>query len=420
METARNTPHPLSNDPYDVEKIRQDFPTLHQEVKGHPLAYLDSGATSQKPQTVIDCLKHFYEQDNANVHRGVHTLSERATLAYEAVRGKVQRFLNASTEKEIVFVRGTTEGLNLVAQCHVRPMLKPDDEIIISEMEHHSNIVPWQMLCKETGAQLKVIPMNDQGELIMERFYELLSPRTKFVSVTWVANSLGTINPVKAIIDAAHAQGATAMLDAAQAVPHLTVDVQALGCDFLPFSSHKVLGPTGIGALFGKENLLEAMPPYQGGGDMIRTVTFEETTYAEVPLKFEAGTPNIADTIAMGVALDYLESVGIERVAGHEAKLLTYATEQLSEVPGIRRFGTAASKCSVLSFLLDGVHAHDVGTILDGNGVAVRTGHHCAQPVMTHFGVPATTRATLGLYNNQADIDALVAGLPRVSEKLSR
>ena len=420
METARGVPHPLSNEAYDVERIRKDFPTLHQEIKGYPLAYLDSGATSQKPQAVIDCLNSFYQHDNANVHRGVHTLSERSTLAYEAVRGKVQRFLNASTENEIVFVRGTTEGINLVAHCHVRPMLKPDDEIIVSEMEHHSNIVPWQMLCKETGARLKVIPMNDQGELIMESFYELLGPRTKFVSVTWVANSLGTVNPVKEIIDATHAQGATVMLDAAQAVPHLTVDVQALDCDFLAFSAHKVLGPTGIGALFGKMELLEAMPPYHGGGDMIRTVTFEETTYADVPLKFEAGTPNIADTIAMGEAFDYLEKLGIERVAAHEAELLTYATEQVSEVPGIRIIGTAKSKCSVLAFLLDGVHAHDIGTILDGRGVAVRTGHHCAQPVMTHFGVPATTRASLGLYNNRADIDALVSGLHRVSEIFSR
>lgn len=420
MDTARSTPHTLNNLAYDVEQIRKDFPALAQQVKGHPLAYLDSGATSQKPRAVIDCLRHFYEHDNANVHRGVHTLSERATLAYEAVRGKLQAFFNASSEKEIVFVRSATEGLNLVAHCHVRPMLSAGDEIIITEMEHHSNIVPWQMLCMETGAKLKVIPMNDDGELNMEAFHGLLGPRTKFVSVTWVANSLGTINPVKQIIEATHAQGATIMLDAAQAVPHLKIDVQALDCDFLTFSSHKVMGPTGIGALYGREALLEEMPPYQGGGDMIRRVTFEETTYADVPMKFEAGTPNIADTIAMGAAFDYLESIGIERVAAHEAELLAYATEKVSQVPGIRLIGTAEHKCSVLSFVLDGVHAHDVGTILDGYGVAVRTGHHCAQPVMAHYGVPATTRASLGLYNNTADIDALVTGLFRVSEVFAR
>lgn len=411
---------PGSNEPLDVEAIRRDFPTLHQEIKGHRLAYLDNGATSQKPQVVIDKLRDFYEHDNANVHRGVHTLSERSTLAYEAVRAKVQRFLNAGEEKEIVFVRGTTEGLNLVAACHVRPMLREGDEIIITEMEHHSNIVPWQILCKETGAKLRVIPINDDGELLMDKFHETLGPKTKFVSVVHVANSLGTVNPVEEIIAATHAQGATVMLDAAQSAPHSPLDVQALDCDFLTFSSHKVFGPTGIGALYGKAELLEAMPPYQGGGDMIRTVTFEETVYADVPFKFEAGTPNIADTIAMGTALDYLTEIGLDRVADYEHDLLAYATEQVRDIPGIRLIGTAKRKSSILSFVMDRAHAHDVGTILDGNGVAVRTGHHCTQPVMMRFGVPATTRASLALYNNRDDIDALVKGLHRVSEIFSR
>lgn len=420
MSASPALPHPMHNEPYNVESIRNDFPTLHQDVKGHPLVYLDNGATSQKPQAVIDALRGFYEHDNANVHRGVHTLSERATLAYEAVRAKVQHFLNAREEKEVVFVRGTTEGINLVAHSHVRPMLREGDEIIISEMEHHSNIVPWQILCMQAGAKLRVIPFNDRGELIMERFYEFLGPRTKFVSVTYVGNSLGTVNPVKEIIDASHAQGVTVMLDGAQAVPHLAIDVQALDCDFFTYSAHKVLGPTGIGALFGKEALLEAMPPYQSGGDMIRTVSFEETTYADVPYKFEAGTPNIADTIAMGAGLDYLQAVGLDRVAAHETELLTYATEQVQKIPGIRLIGTAEHKSSILAFVMEGVHAHDVGTILDGNGVAVRTGHHCTQPVMTHFGVAATTRASLGLYNTRSDIDALVAGLLRAAEVFRR
>ncbi|MFT5393603.1 MAG: cysteine desulfurase/selenocysteine lyase [Gammaproteobacteria bacterium] len=420
MTTSTASTHATHDQRYDVEAVRRDFPTLRQEVKGYPLAYLDNGATSQKPQVVIDRLRDFYEQDNANVHRGVHALSERATLAYEAVRAKVQGFLNAALEKEIVFVSGTTEGLNLVAHCHVRPMLQAGDEILITEMEHHSNIVPWQMLCKETGAILKVIPINDDGELVMEKFHELLGPRTKFVSVVYVANSLGTVNPVKQIIDAAHALDITVMLDGAQAVSHGGVDVQALDCDFFTFSSHKVFGPTGIGALYGKADLLEAMPPYKGGGDMIRTVSFEETVYADVPLKFEAGTPNIADTIAMGTALDYLQGLGLERVAAYEKELLAYATEAVSQIPGIRLIGTAREKASILSFVMDGAHAHDVGTILDGYGVAVRTGHHCTQPVMKRFGVAATTRASLALYNNRTDIDALVSGLHRVAEIFKR
>jgi len=408
------------DDPYDVEAIRRDFPALHQEVNGHRLAYLDNGATSQKPRAVIDALTRFYENDNANVHRGVHTLSERATLAYEAVRGKVQHFLGAADEREVVFVRGTTEGINLVARCHVRPRLEPGDEIIVSEMEHHSNIVPWQILCQETGARLRVIPIDDDGALVLERFHEMLSSRTRFVSLVHVANSLGTVNPVRAIIEAAHAEGVTVMLDGAQSAPHMPLDVQALDCDFFAFSSHKVLGPTGIGALYGKRALLEEMPPYQGGGDMIRTVSFEETTYAEVPLKFEAGTPNIADTIALGTALGYLQSVGLDRVAAHEQALLEYATEALAAIDGVRLIGTAPRKAGILSFVVSGVHAHDVGTILDSCGVAVRTGHHCTQPVMARFGVPATTRASLALYNNRDDTDALVAGLYRVKEIFKR
>ena len=401
---------------FDVESIRADFPALHQEVKGRPLAYLDSGATSQKPHAVIDALRSYYEQDNSNVHRGVHTLSERATAAYEGTREKVRSFLNAASSREIVFARGTTEAINLVANSFVRPRIGEGDEIVISHMEHHSNIVPWQLLCEETGARLRVVPIDDDGVLDLGAYLEMLGPHTRFVSMTYVANSLGTVNPVREIIEASHACGAPVMLDAAQAVPHLAVDVGALDCDFLAFSAHKALGPTGIGALYGKRELLESMVPWQAGGDMILSVTFEKTTWNAVPYRFEAGTPNIADTIAMGVGLDYLHGLGLDRVAAWEHELLAYATERVGAIPGVRIFGNAPEKSSILSFVIEGVHAHDVGTILDSEGVAVRTGHHCTMPVMARFDVPAMARASLAFYNNRADIDALVVGIEKVHE----
>ena len=402
--------------PFDVEAIRADFPALHQEVRGRPLAYLDNGATSQKPRAVIDALTRYYEQDNANVHRGVHTLSERATAAYEGTRERVRAFLNAADSREIVFARGTTEAINLVANGFVRPRLREGDEIVISHMEHHSNIVPWQLLREQTGAKLRVVPIDDDGVLDLPAYHAMLGPRTRFVSMTWVASSLGTVNPVAEVIEAAHAVGAPVLLDAAQAVPHLAADVRALGCDFLAFSAHKVCGPTGIGALYGKLEHLEAMSPWQAGGDMILAVTFEKTTYNEVPYRFEAGTPNIADTIAMGVGLDYVRALGLDRVAAHEHDLLAYATGQLRAIPGIRIFGNAPEKSGILSFVVEGVHAHDVGTILDSEGVAVRTGHHCTMPVMARFDVPAMARASLAFYNTRADIDALVTGLAKVHD----
>ena len=401
---------------FDVEAVRADFPALHQEVNGHPLAYLDNGATSQKPRAVIDALRDYYEHDNSNVHRGVHTLSERATAAYEGTREKVRSFLNAASEREIVFARGTTEAINLVANGFVRPRLREGDEIVISHMEHHSNIVPWQMLRDELGAKLRVVPIDDDGALDLDAYLAMLGPRTRFVSMTHVANSLGTVNPVREIIEAAHAVGAPVMLDAAQAVPHLAVDVQALDCDFLAFSAHKVLGPTGIGVLYGKMEHLESMVPWQGGGDMILAVTFEKSTWNAVPYRFEAGTPNIADTIAMGVGLDYLRELGLERVAAWEHDLLAYADERVGAIPGVRIFGNAPEKSSILSFVIEGVHAHDVGTILDSEGVAVRTGHHCTMPVMARFDVPAMARASLAFYNTRGEIDALARGIEKVRE----
>ena len=401
---------------FDVEAIRADFPALHQEVNGHPLAYLDNGATSQKPRAVIDALRDYYEHDNSNVHRGVHTLSERATAAYEGTREKVRSFLNAASEREIVFARGTTEAINLVANGFVRPRLREGDEIVISHMEHHSNIVPWQMLRDELGAKLRVVPIDDDGALDLDAYLAMLGPRTRFVSMTHVANSLGTVNPVCEIIEAAHAVGAPVMLDSAQAVPHLAVDVQALDCDFLAFSAHKVLGPTGIGVLYGKMEHLESMVPWQGGGDMILAVTFEKSTWNAVPYRFEAGTPNIADTIAMGVGLDYLRELGLERVAAWEHDLLAYADERVGAIPGVRIFGNAPEKSSILSFVIEGVHAHDVGTILDSEGVAVRTGHHCTMPVMARFDVPAMARASLAFYNTRGEIDALARGIEKVRE----
>jgi cysteine desulfurase / selenocysteine lyase len=401
---------------WDVERIRKDFPILHQEVHGKPLVYLDSAATSQKPQAVLDALSAYYTTDNANVHRGVHLLSERATAAYEGARVGVQRFLNAARSDEIVFVRGTTEGINLVAHSYGRRVVGPGDEVVISALEHHSNIVPWQMLCEEQSATLRVVPIDDAGQVDLEAYEKLLSNRTKLVAVAHVSNALGTVVPVARLVAMAHHRGVPVLVDGAQAVPHLPVDVRELGCDFYVFSGHKVFGPTGIGVLYGKAELLERMPPYQGGGDMIKAVTFEKTTYNDLPYKFEAGTPHIAGAIGLGVALAYLEDLGRDRVAAYEHDLLVYGTEVLAARPDLRLIGTAREKASVLSFVVEGVHAHDVGSILDREGIAVRTGHHCAMPVMQRFGVPATTRASLALYNSREDLDALARALEKVQE----
>jgi len=401
---------------FDVTRIREDFPILRQRVHGKPLVYLDNAATSQKPQAVIDALTKYYSSQNANIHRGVHALSELATYEYEKARGKVKLFLNAAESKEIIFVRGTTEGINLVAQSYGRKFIKAGDEIIISAMEHHSNIVPWQILCEQTGAVLRVIPMNDDGELLIDEFEKLLNRKTKFVSVVYLSNSLGTINPVKQIIARAHEFGVPVLIDGAQSTPHLAVDVQELDCDFYAFSGHKVCGPTGIGVLYGKANLLESMPPYQGGGDMISSVTFDKTTYNVLPYKFEAGTPNIADTIAFGVALDYVHSLGLNAISSWENELVVYATEKLSSIDGVRIIGTAKKKSSVVSFIMGSIHAHDIGTIVDREGIAIRTGHHCTQPVMQRFGIPATARASFAFYNTKEEIDALAGALLKVKE----
>jgi cysteine desulfurase/selenocysteine lyase len=400
----------------DVARIRKDFPALDQLVHGKPLAYLDNAASAQTPTQVIEAIRGFYERDRANVHRGVHELSQRATHSYEQARVKVQRFLNAAELEEIIYVRGATEAINLVASSWGQANIKAGDEILVSAMEHHSNIVPWQMLCERTGAVLRVIPMNQQGELLQDAYSEMLSERVKLIAVNHVSNALGTINPIKQMIAQAHAVGAVAMIDGAQATPHLKVDVRDLDADFYCFSGHKVYGPTGIGALYGKRALLEAMPPYQGGGDMIAYVSFEKTTYNELPYKFEAGTPNIADAIGLGAAADYAQSVGLDNIAVYEAELLDYATEQVSAIDGVRLVGTAKHKASVLSFLIGDVHAHDAGTILDREGVAVRAGHHCAQPVMDFFCVPATTRASFAFYNTREEVDALCRGIVKVKE----
>src|SRR5213594_2976313 len=393
---------------FDVEQVRKDFPILAQKLHGKPLVYLDNGATSQKPRAVIEVLNHYYAEQNSNIHRGVHHLSERATAAYEAAREKVRRFVNARREQEIVFVRGTTEAINLVAQSYGRTFLKEGDEIIISAMEHHSNIVPWQMLCEQVGARLRVIPINHDGELVLDEYRRLLGKKTKLVSVTHVSNALGTIVPVKDIVRLAHERNVPVLLDGAQAVPHLKVHVQDIGCDFYAFSGHKMFGPTGVGILYGRSELLDVMPPYQGGGDMISLVTFEKTHYNVLPYKFEAGTPHIAGGIGLGTAIDYVNGIGLETIAAYEHELLAYATEALSMIKGLRIIGTAKEKASVLSFVLEGIHPHDIGTILDQEGVAVRAGHHCAMPVMQRFGVPATTRASFALYNTREEIDALV------------
>jgi cysteine desulfurase/selenocysteine lyase len=404
---------------FDVDKIREDFPVLKQRIHGKPLVYLDSAATAQKPFAVIDAIRKFHEVDCANIHRGVHELSQRSTAAYEETRIKAKRFLNARAKNELIFVRGTTEGINLVASSWGRKNVKAGDEIVISTLEHHSNIVPWQMLCEEKGARLRVIPVDDRGELLLEEYEKLLGPRTRMVAVGHVSNALGTINPVRQIVEMAHRAGALALIDGAQAAPHMKIDVQALDADFYAFSGHKVIGPTGIGILYGKAKLLNAMPPYQGGGDMIKSVTFEKTIYADLPYKFEAGTPNIAGGIGLGAAFDYITSIGLDKIAAYEHELLVYGTEALSRIPGLRIIGTAREKAAVLSFVIDGIHPHDIGTVLDRQGIAVRTGHHCAQPVMDRFGVPATTRASLAFYNTFAEIDALAAGLAKVKEIFS-
>ena len=401
---------------FDVKQIRKDFPILKEQIYGKPLTYLDNAATTQKPQTVIDTLTQYYSRENANIHRGIFCLSEQATKRYKSARHKVQEFLGAASDKEIVFVRGTTEAINLVAQCYGRTFLKNGDEVLITHMEHHSNIVPWQMLAEETGIKLKVAPINDQGELILEDFKKLLTDKVKFVSVTHVSNALGTVNPVKEIIRLAHAKGIPVLVDGAQAVAHTPVNVRDLDCDFYAFSGHKLLGPTGIGVLYGKKEFLEKMPPYQGGGDMIRSVTFEKTTYNDLPYKFEAGTPHIAGVIGLGVAIDYIGSVGLERIEAYEQELLKYGTEKLLQVPGLRLIGTAKHKSAILSFVLGEAHAHDIGTILDRQGIAIRAGHHCAMPVMERFRVPATTRASLAFYNTREEIDRLVAALHEVTE----
>ncbi len=400
----------------DAEQLRADFPILQQEHEGNPLVYLDNAATSQKPTQVIRALQHFYEEHNANIHRGVYYLSEQATAAYDAARTKVQTFINAARAGEIVFVRGTTEAVNLVAQSFVRPMLEAGDEIVLSQMEHHSNIVPWQLVCEATGARLRVVPITDEGALDLDEYAKALNDRTKFVTLVHVSNSLGTINPVKELVRLAHDRQIPVLLDGAQAVPHMPVDVQDLDCDFYAFSGHKMFGPTGIGVLYGKAEHLEAMPPYQGGGDMIRSVSFEATQYAPAPSKFEAGTPHIAGAIGLGAAIDYLQAIDPKALAAHEQALLARTTEVLCAMPGVRLIGTATDKASVVSFVLDGVHAHDVGTILDQQGVCIRTGHHCTQPVMERMGVPATARASYALYNTAADVDALANALCRVRE----
>jgi cysteine desulfurase / selenocysteine lyase len=401
---------------YDVSRIRRDFPILARNIRGKRLVYLDNAATTQKPQAVIDRLVRYYSEENSNVHRGVHYLSEIATAAYEDSRTTVKRFINARSEKEIVFTRGTTESVNLVMQSWGRRNVKAGDEVIISAIEHHSNIVPWQFLCDEKGAKLRIAPVNDQGEIIVDEYERLLSDRVKIVAVGHASNALGTINPIKKMIAMAHAAGALILIDGAQGVPHMNVDVQDLDCDFYAFSGHKVYGPTGIGVLYGKESLLEEMPPWQGGGDMILSVSFEKTTYNALPYKFEAGTPDIAGVIGLASALDYVGSIDIEQIAAHEHDLLLYATRRLQEIDGLRIIGTAAEKASVISFVLEGVHPHDIGTILDQEGIAIRTGHHCAQPLMMRFNVPATGRASFGLYNTREEADVLVEGLKKVVE----
>jgi cysteine desulfurase / selenocysteine lyase len=413
------TPLVATSAPFDVARIRADFPILRRKVRGRPLVYLDNAATTQKPQAVLDALMHYYTEINANVHRGVHELSGLATDAYEAARETIRAYFNASSVREVVFTRNATEGINLVAYAFVRPMLTEGDEVLISAMEHHSNIVPWQIVCEERGARLRVAPIDDRGALIVEELTRLIGPRTKIVSIAHMSNALGTVNPVTDIVALAHARGVAVLIDGSQAAYHMPVDVQAIGCDFYVATGHKLYGPTGIGVLLGKSERLEAMPPFMGGGDMIRSVTFERTTWNDLPYKFEAGTPNIAGAVGLGAAIGYIQGVGREAIAAHERELLQYGTAMLEAVPSVRIIGTAPGKSSILSFVMDGVHPHDIGTIVDREGVAVRTGHHCAQPVMDRFGIPATARASLAMYNTKEDLDALGRALGKVREVFS-
>jgi len=401
---------------FDVARVRAQFPSLNQQVYDHPLVYLDSGASAQKPDVVIDAISNYYRNDHANVHRGVHKLAERATDAFEGARERIASFINAESPREIIFVRGATEGINLVAQSWGQQNLKSGDEVMITEMEHHANIVSWQFICQQKNAVLKEIPMNDRGELLMDSFRDLLSAKTRMVAVTHISNALGTVNPVKEIVSLAHHVGAKVLIDGAQAAPHSKIDIDEIGCDFYAFSGHKVYGPTGIGVLWGREELLAKMPPYQGGGEMIRRVTFEKSDFASPPYRFEAGTPNIAGAVGLGVAIDWLDGLGLGNVSTHEAALLEYATSKAKETPGMRIIGTAENKAGILSFELEGIHPHDLGTIFDRQGVAIRAGHHCAMPVMQHFSVPATVRASFGVYNTLEDIDALFRGVARAQE----
>ena len=413
MQQPQTTERGRSDESFDVARVREDFPVLAERVHGKPLAYLDNAATAQKPRAVLHRLAKYYETENSNIHRGVHRLSEKATQAYEDARGTLRRFVNAAEDREIVFVRGATEAINLVARCYGGARLQPGDEVVVSAMEHHSNIVPWQIVCREKGARLRVVPIDDRGDMVLEEYHRLLGPRTRMVALPHVSNALGTVNPVRELVRAAHGVGAPVLIDGAQGAPHAVVDVQDLDCDFYAFSGHKLYGPTGVGVLYGKADLLEAMPPYQGGGDMILSVSFEKTEYNVLPYKFEAGTPHIAGVVGLGAAVDYLDALGLDAVAAHEDRLLTYAVERLTRTPGVRFIGTPKRRASLVSFVLDGVHAHDVGTILDREGVAVRTGHHCAMPVMERYGVPATVRASFGCYNTETEVDALADGLEK-------
>jgi cysteine desulfurase / selenocysteine lyase len=415
----RPTPLPRSREPFDVKRVREDFPILRERVNGKPLVYLDNAATAQKPQVVIDTISRFYAAQNANIHRGVHRLSEQATAAYDQARETAARFLNAKATHEVVFTRGTTDGINLVAHSYARTFLRPGDEILITTMEHHSNIVPWQLAAQQTGATLRAVPITSSGELDLDSFDALLTERTRIISLVHLSNALGTINPIKRIIAAAHQRGIPVLVDGAQSAPHLGVDVQDLDCDFFAFSGHKLYGPTGVGVLYGKEDFLDRMPPYQGGGDMISVVTLEKSTWAPLPSKFEAGTPMIAEVIGLGAAIQYVESLGSEAIAQWEQQLLSFATERVSQISGLRIIGTAKEKAGVLGFVLDGVHPHDIGTILDDEGIAIRAGHHCAQPVMQHFGISGTARASFGLYNTLEEIDALADALGRVKRMLA-
>jgi cysteine desulfurase / selenocysteine lyase len=418
--TLRPTPpRPPGLEPFDVERVREDFPILRERVNGKPLVYLDNAATAQKPQVVIDTISRFFTSQNANIHRGVHRLSEQATAAYDQVRETTARFLNAKSTHEVVFTRGTTDAINLVAHSYGRTFLRPGDEILITTMEHHSNIVPWQLAAEQTGATLRAVPITDSGELDFDSFDTLLTDRTRIISLVHLSNALGTINPVKRIIATAHQRGIPVLLDGAQSAPHLGVDVQDLDCDFFAFSGHKLYGPTGVGVLYGKEDFLDRMPPYQGGGDMISVVTLEKSTWAPLPSKFEAGTPMIAEVIGLGAAIQYVESLGSERISKWEQQLLSFATERVSQISGLRIIGTAKEKAGVLGFVLEGVHPHDIGTILDDEGIAVRAGHHCAQPVMQHFGISGTARASFGLYNTPEEIEALAVALGRVGRMLA-